>query len=75
MSKLFAVVLGLQRPEIEQYCFHDCGKIIVGGLDDKQLGSLLPCRQETCPFLDKEMAEPFGEVDGETVYLRKLKGI
>lgn len=55
--------------------FGDCGKIIIGAIIDKEIGELGICRtpKEQCPRLDKEMDDPFGEVIGDPIYIRKLK--
>lgn len=64
-----------QREIIEKHCFGDCGKIIAGALIDKELGELGVCRipREQCPRLDKEMDEPFGNWEGQLIFIRKLK--
>lgn len=71
-EKMFVTVWGLQKAEIEAHCFGSCKKVIFGILMDEQLGGLSHCFEANCPFVEKEMAEPFGEVNGTNVYLRKL---
>ena len=72
---MYGLVLDLpkQREQIEKHCFGDCGKIIIGSVVDAELGELAMCNQEDCPYLDKQMEEAIGEVDGVKIYLRKLK--
>ena len=72
MKKLFALVLGLQEPEITAHCFGDCGKALLAGISDPDLGALIPCAQEECPHLEKQMDEPLGTSDGYQIYLRRL---
>ena len=74
-EKTFVTVWGLQKDEINHYCFGECKKVIFGLLMDDELGGLSHCLEANCPFLDQEMNEPFGEIDGYDVYLRKLKDI
>ena len=71
-EKMFITVWGLQKAEIEAHCFDSCKKVIFGLLMDKQLGGLSHCFEVNCPFVEKEMSEPFGEVNGTNAYLRKL---
>jgi hypothetical protein len=77
MKPIYGLIWGIPDQEkiIDAHCFKTCGKIIVGGITDKELGALMVCRtpKDQCPHLDKEMDEPFGEVNGEPVFIRKLK--
>jgi len=72
--KLYAVCQSLQDAEIKQFCFNDCGKIQIGGLEFADMAWWL-CREENCPYLEKE--ESIGEVPfdwgKEEMVLRKLK--
>ncbi|NQT04171.1 MAG: hypothetical protein HQ580_19250 [Planctomycetes bacterium] len=69
---LFAISALIQEKQAQKYCFDQCGKIIIGGLDDATLGPCFPCRQEDCPFEFKRTSEPVGDVDGIPVYIRRL---
>lgn len=73
-SKMFAVVFRLQEPEITARCYgKECGRGIFAALFDDDLGALVPCAQEVCPFLDKQTDEPLWEDgEGRDVYLRRL---
>ncbi len=72
-EKMFVTVWGLQQAEIEAHCFGSCKKVIFGLLMDEQLGGLSHCFESNCPFVEKEMLEQFGEVNGVNAYLRKLQ--
>ena len=78
MNKLYGLVLMIpdQRAIIEEYCFPLCGRLQVGGMDDPITGPMFACPvpADECPRYDGEMEEPMGEVDGHTVYVRKLRG-
>lgn len=74
-KKMFVTVWLMQQAEIEQHCFNSCGKVIFGLIEDEGLGALSHCFEVNCPFVEKEMDEPFGEVNGVDAYLRKLKPI
>lgn len=37
------------------------------------LGELLNCNEVTCPFVDKETPDPSAVIDGNDLYLRRLK--
>ena len=65
-----------QQKIIDDHCFGTCGKIIVGGIHCDGIGLLMVCRipAKDCPQLDKEMDEPVGDVNGDPVFIRKLKG-
>ena len=65
--------IGSQLRAIQKHCYGDCGKGYVGGLCDKQLGSLMLCDEKECPYLDKEMDIPIGEFSGKQLFLRRLK--
>ncbi len=70
---LYAMVLRLQEPEITTHCFGDCGRAILLGLADDDLGPLIPCAQAKCPHLEEQMDEPLWTAeDGRPVYLRRL---
>ena len=62
-----------QRALADKHCFGDCGKAIVGSIHDPEIGEILPCRTDDCPYLDSNMPVSFGEVNGEPLFLRKLK--
>lgn len=50
-----------QKPLIEKHCFGDCGKISAAGvIMDDTVGGLWVCCEEVCPWLRKQMTEPFG---------------
>jgi len=74
---IYGLIVGIpsQRQIIEAHCFGDCGKIIAGAIVDEQIGEIGVCRtpKQECPHFDKEMEEAFGEVNGEPVFIRKLK--
>lgn len=72
-ERMFVTIWELQKSEIEVCCFGSCKKVIFGLLMDEQLGGLSHCFEVNCPFVEKEMSEPFGEVDSTNVYLRKLQ--
>lgn len=66
-----------QRPLIEKHCFGDCGKVsMAGAIDDDVVGPLWVCCETKCPWLDKEMHEPYGTTMSfgrpHEVYLRML---
>lgn len=64
-----------QQKIIDEHCFRTCKKIIIGGVYCEGVGSLMVCRTSAkdCPQFEKEMDEPIGDVDGEPVFIRKLK--
>jgi hypothetical protein len=64
-----------QKKIIDGHCFGTCKKIIVGGIHCEGIGPLMVCRtpSKDCPQFDKEMDESIGEVDGDPVFIRKLK--
>lgn len=50
-----------QRPLIEKHCFGDCGKVSAAGvIMDDAVGGLWVCCEEVCPWLRKQMDEPWG---------------
>jgi hypothetical protein len=66
-----------QRPLIDKHCFGDCGKIsMAGGIADDQVGALMVCCEEVCPWLKKQMDEPYGTTMSfgkpHEVYLRTI---
>jgi hypothetical protein len=75
MKKLFVVPFPIQKREIDALCWGSgCGLGIIGAID---LGVCtgVPCRVQSCPHVDREMDKAMGEVNGEPVYLRKLKAV
>lgn len=50
-----------QKPLIEKHCFGDCGKVsMAGAITDPHVGALWVCCETVCPWLDKQMDEPYG---------------
>lgn len=50
-----------QKPLINKHCFGDCGQVSMAGvINDDQLGGLWVCTQAVCPWLGKQMDEPYG---------------
>lgn len=74
MGKIYGVVLRLQEPEITARCYgKDCGRGIFAALFYDDIGALVPCAQEECPFLEKQTDEPlWKDGEGRDVYLRRL---
>lgn len=76
---LYGLVFGLkdQAAIIERTCFGTCGKIIVGAVIAPGFagGELAVCRTPSgeCPAFDKELDQPISTVDGDPLYIRKLK--
>lgn len=64
-----------QQKIIDEHCFKTCRKIIVGGVNCEGIGPLMVCRTvaKDCPQIDKEMDEPVGDVNGDPLFIRKLK--
>ena len=72
---IYGLVFALQEKEITKYCFGECKKIVLGAIDGGDgIGTLIPCKEADCPFLEKQMETSIGSsnIDGEPVYLRKL---
>lgn len=66
-----------QGPLVTKHCFGDCGKISIGGaIDDPVTGGLMVCCETVCPWLKKEMTEPYGTTmsfgEPHEIYLRAL---
>lgn len=62
-EKVFGVLFfhKTQKPLIDKHCFGDCGKVSMAGfITDDLVGGLCVCCETTCPWLDKEMDEPYG---------------
>ena len=70
-NKLYAVIFELQKDQISEWCWGSCGYGICGAVDFEPF-SAVPCRHSPCPHVEREMDEPMGEVNGESIYLRKL---
>jgi len=64
-----------QQKIIEDHCFGTCKKIIVGTINCEWTGPLMVCRTpaKDCPQFSREMGDPIGEVNGDPVFIRKLK--
>jgi hypothetical protein len=66
-----------QKPLIEKHCFGDCGKVsMAGAINDELCGPLWVCCEEACPWLLKQMDEPYGTTmsfgQPHEVFLRTL---
>ena len=74
-EKCYITVWALQEEEIKHYCFDQCKKVIFGFLDVEDIGGVSHCYIDDCPYLEAQLDEPFGELNGRNVYLRKLRPI
>ena len=83
MSKRPEKVYGLlafsdaQKPLIDKHCFGDCGKVSMAGvIADDLSGGLWVCCETDCPWLHKQMDEPYGNTMSfgrpHDIYLRVL---
>jgi len=77
VDNLYLVSHGAQKPEIDEYCFMKCGKILIGGID--YMGGLFfPCKTDDCRWTEDVLHIGESELtDGEMVDLtiRKLKNL
>lgn len=76
MAKLYAVPCVPFQPFAADLCWGSCGKGIVGAIDIPMGNggiACIACRQDDCPHLDRQMDDSMGDVNGEPVYLRKLR--
>ena len=72
--KLYLVSPLANKEETDKYCFKECGKIIVGGIDFMD-ALWLPCREDNCLHEEKSMSFGKAEILGEEeeIIVRKLK--
>lgn len=75
---LYGLVFGIpgQQAIIDKHCFGTCGKVIVGAINaGDQIGMVFPCRTPAskCPQFDREMDEPIGDINGDPLFIRKVK--
>jgi len=73
-EKIFGLHPSLQSDLIQKYCFIRCGKVIISKpLLIKDIGLLIPCREEKCPYEKKQVK--VGEIENSNyvLYLRILK--
>lgn len=72
---IYLILFPHQKAQIEAWCWGPgCGKGIVSAVDIGPSATVV-CREESCPYLDRQMDEPLGDLDGEPCYLRKLKEV
>ncbi len=69
IKTIYAMSLVAQEPEITEYCFGKCKKILVGCIDIMG-GTFMCCNSKACAYAEKE--EYFEDFD---VTIRKLDGI
>lgn len=74
MSTIYVVLFPIQEPEITAYCLNSdrCGHGIIGAID-LGFAAGAPCRRAECLYLEAQIDEPYGEIDGEPVIIRKLR--
>ena len=77
MAKLYLVPWTIQKFAGGICWGEECGKGVVGAVEisfgDGLSVECIPCREDPCPFAERTMDEPCGDVAGEDAYLRKLK--
>ena len=77
MGNLYGMIFHIpaQREIIDRICFGECKRILFGAAVDNEIGELCLCRIDAanCPAFDRELNEPCGDVNGEPLYIRKLK--
>lgn len=75
MRKIYGVIFSLDQSAAKEWCYGKCDKVLIGimNLDGHPI---IPCQAEAseCPAFESETNEPIGEVDGDLVYIRKLRG-
>ena len=67
----------IQGPLITKHCYGDCGKVSMAGIiADDLTGGLIVCCEEVCPWLARQMDEPYGNTMSfgrpHEVFLRAL---
>lgn len=74
---IYGLVMGIRQQAeiIDKHCFGTCKKIICGAMAMDGIGEMGVCRthKENCPRFEAEMQIPIGDVNGEPVFIRKLK--
>lgn len=70
MARIYAVPVDPQ-PFVSKLCWGSCGRGHVGAIMIGVMGCI-PCGEEQCPHLDREMELPGADVDGSPVWLRRL---
>lgn len=76
MANLYGLILAAQEDLITKHCFGDCGKISMGGaLMTEDLGPLLVCCEEACPYLKAQLDESIGtsQMTGEPIFIRAIQ--
>jgi hypothetical protein len=76
MANLYGLILGAQEDLITKHCFGDCGKVSMGGaLMTEDLGPLLVCCEEACPYLKAQLDESIGtsQMTGEPIFIRAIQ--
>ncbi len=70
---IYGVHLQMQKESITQYCFGECGHVIMGAISLGEIGDLLPCRQEECLYMEGSTLLTGMDIEGEPLTVRKLK--
>lgn len=76
-TKIYGLVFMIpdQKLAIDLHCLGKCKKIIMGAIDAGPAGPLMICRtdKKDCIAFFKEMDVSIGDVNGESIFLRRLK--
>lgn len=80
MKRIYVIPLGPHAGvgvDVGSICWGSCGKGLMGGIDLGEYGGAIPCDEEDCPYLDKQMDAPLGEAEYNghqyELVLRKLR--
>ncbi len=78
MKKMYLLPFGIQKNEIDEFCFNRCKEIIFNKIVMFEGHACSVCRKDDCPFEEKRIEIGECELDSgeiEFVILRKLKKI
>jgi hypothetical protein len=69
-GKVYLLSLEAQQEEIDQICFKKCGKISIGCVNiptEDGEASFMPCRNESCKYVEKEIDLGKGKTQDGTI--------
>lgn len=75
IKKLYAIPASYPPHKIiiEDQCFEKCGSLVLGMINDDQVGPCFTCSRTDCPYEHEDSKISVGGTsDGAPVYLRRL---
>ena len=73
-QRLYAIPMNYKphKDIVTDQCFGECGKLVLGIVEDDVVGTCWVCRQDDCPYEHEDTDTSHGTSDDVPVFFRRL---